>query len=282
MRGTFQRASRIASEPWAAVALFIFVYIVVGAVDRYVLEGQPVTDVLQWFWLTVSTLMAKPLVQLALVPLAMWMFYKGVRQVELKEEQETARREEAAKDEAAARAKVLQDVREMFASEFEDLRAKLRRNVSFSGALASAYMLHLMHDPADAEYKKFSAKLGEYREAIDELARPDARLYRSADLMKYYDLAQEATLNLMDTAALLSVELAPPEIERGDDSFFDGVTDEIDLEGKARFVGAHRRNLSRLEKADQQIVRPAMQKVERDVRNRLEAMSDFLRHPAND
>lgn len=77
-----QRGKEIAQEPWCAVVLLYFTYVGAAAVSKYLVEGDPVTDIVQWLWVTATSFATRPLVQLAMIPLALWMFGHGIRRIE--------------------------------------------------------------------------------------------------------------------------------------------------------------------------------------------------------
>src|SRR5688572_18080212 len=81
MRQHWDAAKQLAKEPWCLLALAFLVYIAQAAIDRYLLEGQPVNETLSWAWDTALAFPQKPAVQLLMIPLALWMFGRGVRRV---------------------------------------------------------------------------------------------------------------------------------------------------------------------------------------------------------
>lgn len=88
------KVKKIAKEPWCVVAIFFLAYISQAAIDRYLLGGEPVSEVFIWTWSTILAFPQKPLVQLAMIPLAIWMFYQGIKRIEQAEARETQKREQ--------------------------------------------------------------------------------------------------------------------------------------------------------------------------------------------
>lgn len=81
VRGFTIAARQVAAEPWCALSLLFLSYMGLGAVDKYLLEGQPVTGSLLWLWETMLAFPQRPLVQLLMIPLALWMFGRGVAKI---------------------------------------------------------------------------------------------------------------------------------------------------------------------------------------------------------
>lgn len=74
-------AKAIIREPWCALSLLFLFYMGSAATDKYLLEGQPVTGALQFMADRALAFAQLPLVQLLMIPLALWMFGHGVRNV---------------------------------------------------------------------------------------------------------------------------------------------------------------------------------------------------------
>lgn len=71
-----------AKEPWCAVAFLYLTFVGGAAVNKYLVDDEPVTDIVHWLWGTATSFATRPLVQLAMIPLALWMFGHGVRRIE--------------------------------------------------------------------------------------------------------------------------------------------------------------------------------------------------------
>lgn len=71
-----------AKEPWCAVAFLYLTFVGGAAVNKYLVDGAPVTDIVHWLWVTATSFATRPLVQLAMIPLALWMFGHGIRRIE--------------------------------------------------------------------------------------------------------------------------------------------------------------------------------------------------------
>jgi hypothetical protein len=100
----FVKASRqIAARPECVVAIFLLGTIAVSAVDAYIIDGKPLMEALAKVWLVIATLMAKPLIQLLMVPLAIWLFARGVQQV-IAANNDVQARETAIRSEAVTKA----------------------------------------------------------------------------------------------------------------------------------------------------------------------------------
>lgn len=77
-----EQGEAIAKQPLCTVAIFVFLYFVWAGVDKYILEGRPIRAVLSWMGETVLAAPDKPLVQFALIGLAIWMFACGIKKLE--------------------------------------------------------------------------------------------------------------------------------------------------------------------------------------------------------
>ncbi len=76
------KIKKITKEPWCIAAILFLGYIAQAAIDKYLLEGKPVKEVLSWMWETTLAFPEKPLVQILMIPMAIWMFYQGVQKLE--------------------------------------------------------------------------------------------------------------------------------------------------------------------------------------------------------
>lgn len=92
IRRYWSATRRTISKPTVWGFILLLGYFGQEAVDKYVFDGKPMNEVWPWFWDTLLAFPQKPLVQLLMIPLAVWLFHRGVMQV-IKAENDTQARE---------------------------------------------------------------------------------------------------------------------------------------------------------------------------------------------
>ncbi len=78
-----QNLKAVIKEPWCALSIIFLLWISKEAIGKYIFDGAPLADILSWFWVTLSSFTTKPVVQLSMIPLALYMFARGIQRIEV-------------------------------------------------------------------------------------------------------------------------------------------------------------------------------------------------------
>jgi hypothetical protein len=120
-----EQGKAIAKQPLCKVAIAVFFYFVLAGVDKHILEGRPMRGVLSWMGETVLAAPDKPLVQIALIVLAIWMFARGIKKIERAQANAATNQIDAEKRETKIREDLIRTVLNKVQSENEALKGHL-------------------------------------------------------------------------------------------------------------------------------------------------------------
>jgi hypothetical protein len=239
-RTRWQTIKQIAKEPECAFALMLLVFLVQDVASRYFLDQVPAGQVLSTLSRALWAFSNNPLVELLMIPLAIWLFARGVKRVEDRQSALAAEQAQAQKQETEIRDAAL-----------KQLKTELGDRMSFPVLMAKVYMKQERCKALGTAMGSARAALSGYDHYITKVETGEEAARSTGNMMD--SKLDEASRAMWEWRNILSPLPWSPDFQKPRPHIRSGgsLTEErFDRSENTYFLQVHRANLATMRKED--------------------------------